>query len=719
MLGIALGLALVNATSAAHTAARSLLSHDAVKPGETFWAGIQLRMDPGWHTYWRNAGDSGKPATVAWKLPSGITAGEISWPTPQKLTKAGLTTYVYHNEAILLVPLTVDKTAQPGSLDFTADVRWLECSEEVCLPGHGQVEGRVTVGAESKASGHAAVIEQSRQKLPELKPAGFAGGWWESLAPTNDKRSLVIEWSPQTAGVSGDFFPFASDAYIVASATETLGTVAGKLRLRKVVESLTKDWPKAVSGLLLEKVAGGSARAFEVQVAPADTAPADSTPALAAASPSAEVAAVTAPEEDRKGIGLLLANLGFAFLGGLVLNLMPCVLPVIALKIFGFVNQAQESPRRVRQLGLIYGAGVVVSFLVLAGLVIGGKLVSWGAQFGDPRFVIAITILVCFIAMNLFGVFEVTLGGRAMEAAAEAAGKEGAGGAFFNGVLATVLGTSCSAPFLAGAIGYAYFQPPVVIALIFAFVGLGLAAPYVVLSFQPGWLRYLPKPGPWMEKFKVAMGFPMLATAAWLFSLIGRHHGTRGVLWIGVFLVILALSAWIFGEFYQRGRTRRAFSLVLSLAILGLGYGWVLEGQLNWRTKPRPPTESLASVDPEGIDWKPWSHDAVKQARDAGKVVFVDFTADWCLNCQANKRLSIEIPSVRKRLKELDAVALIADYTLADEHPEITEELARFKRNAVPLVLVYPKDSQKPPIVLPDGYLTPNIVLEALDKALE
>ncbi|HKX61096.1 MAG TPA: protein-disulfide reductase DsbD domain-containing protein, partial [Verrucomicrobiae bacterium] len=576
-MSLAIWLTLVPALPAAHTAASLLLSHEAVKPGETVWAGVHLRMEPGWHTYWQNSGDSGKPTTIHWQLPTNVTAGALAWPVPEKLVSSGLTTYVHHDEIILLTPLKIDEAALPGSVDLSANVRWFECSRDVCMTERAEVKGRLVVAADSKPSLNSAAIEEARKKLPTLKPEGFANARWETPPATNGQRWLVIEWPGQTLGVSGDFFPFASDAFLVAATTQSIAAEEGKLRIRKLVELLNGDWPTSVRGLLIEQRDGAVRAAFEAQVAVADSAP---------ASPTAATVSETSATKAKKGIGVLLTNLGFAFLGGLILNLMPCVLPVIALKIFGFVEQARESPARVRLLGLVYGAGVVVSFLSLAVLVIAGKLVSWGAQYGDARFLIVMTVLVCLIALNLFGVFEVTLGGGTMDAAAEVAGRKGASGAFFNGVLATVLGTSCSAPFVAAAIGYAYPKPPHVVLLIFTFLGLGLAAPYVTLSFQPAWLRYLPKPGPWMERFKVAMGFPMLATGAWFLSLITRHHGTRGVLWVGVFLVVLALSAWIFGEFYQRGRTRRWLGMAFSVGFLLLGYGWILERQLNWRSRP-------------------------------------------------------------------------------------------------------------------------------------
>ena len=408
----------------------------------------------------------------------------------------------------------------------------------------------------------------------------------------------------------------------------------------------------------------------------------------------------------------------YAFIGGLILNIMPCVLPVIALKILGFVNQASMNRAASACSDWFTPLGVLVSFLALAAIVIGvkaaGHHAGWGMQFGSPVFIVVLTTLITLVALNLFGVFEVTLGGRALSAAGELASKHGAAGAFFNGVLATALATPCTAPFLSIALGFAFAQKAPVILLMFLAVGVGLAAPYVVLSWNPAWLKFLPKPGAWMEKFKIAMGFPMLATAVWLFNLAAGSYGER-VLWLGVFLVVVAFAAWIFGEFVQRGRAGKGVAFAVVLILLVGGYAFVLESQLHWRAPmaAADPTGSLKES-ADGIDWQRWSPEAVAKARSEGRPIIVDFTADWCLTCQVNKKTSLEIASVRAKLKSMNAVALLGDYTRFPEN--ISEELNRFNRAGVPLVLVYPKDAAAPPIVLPE-ILTPGIVLAALDRA--
>jgi len=408
----------------------------------------------------------------------------------------------------------------------------------------------------------------------------------------------------------------------------------------------------------------------------------------------------------------------YAFLGGLILNIMPCVLPVIALKILGFVSEARSEPRRVRKLGLVYLLGVLASFLALAFIVIGvkaaGHEAGWGMQFSSPVFVVCLTTLVLLVALNLFGIFEVSLGGRAFDSASQLASRGGAAGAFFNGVLATTLATPCTAPFLAPALGFAFAQNASVIMLVFLMVGLGLSAPYLVLSWQPAWLQFLPKPGPWMEKFKNAMGFPMLATVVWLFNVAASSYG-KNVLWLGLFLVLVAFAAWIFGQFVQRGRQHQAAAAIITILLLVGAYVFVLEEELDWRSPVVEPSGAgKLGQSARGIDWQPWTPEAVAAGRADGHPVLVDFTADWCLTCQVNKKTSIEVASVRDKLKAVNAIALVGDYT---HFPDaITAELKRYHAAGVPLVLVYPKDAEAEAIVLPP-ILTPGIVLSALDRA--
>lgn len=699
---------------AAATQVELLLDQDSAKPGETVLAALRMTMAPRWHTYWRNGGDVGFPTKIAWELPAGVTAGEIQWPVPHKYFTNSLTSYEYAKEVTLLIPLKLAANAPTGSHELTAKASWLECETGgSCVPAKGTAKATLVIGQETKPSASAARFTDWQKLLPTQKTDLAASARWEKPAGTNDTRPLLIEWTTGTP--KSDFFHYGGEGFEVAGPTEVVSNAGGKLVLRKQIKKTEGDWPKQLAGLLVEDSGAAHLTGYEANL-PVSDSPSSAAPATTVKETAAPSPPLPAVKADITSFGHALL---LAFLGGLILNIMPCVLPVIALKIFSFVNQAKDSPARVRQLGLVYCLGVLVSFVVLAGIVIGvqqaGKNASWGMQFQNPVFLVSMTTLVTLVALNLFGLFEVNLGGGAMTAASELTRKEGPTGAFFNGILATALATPCTAPLLAPALGFAFAQPPLLILLLFLAIGLGLALPYLLLSFQPAWLRFLPKPGDWMVHFKHAMGFPMLATAIWLLWVSTRIFGRDGALWLGLFLVILALVAWIWGEFVQRGSARRGLAMVISLVLLGGAYAYALESRLNWRSPARQAENGGAlKSSPDGIDWQPWSTEAVAKARAEGRVVLVDFTADWCFTCKANLKSSLEITATRQKLKELKAVALLADNTL--ETPAIVSELKKFGRAGVPMVLVYPRDPKAEPILLPT-LLTPSIVLEALDKA--
>ena len=694
------GLAAASA-QAAHTQADLVLAADRLAPGTTVMAGIHLRMEPQWHTYWRNSGASGIATSVKWDLPRGIAAGAIQWPLPEKLPPDDLATYVYQNDVVLLVPLKLAPDMNPGPVELKANVSWLECKEQ-CIPGSADVNATLIVGPDAGMTKPNALIEAWQRKVPRPSTGKTAAGWEKPA--DGDMRPLIISAAANLV----DFYPDASNSFEVQGATEHLTGVPGQIRLRKLVKKYEGGWPTEMSGVCVTETEGGR-QGVEVKLTITDTVqagPEGTEPKPGLDNPAG------IPQQP------LWRMLLYAFIGGLILNAMPCVLPVIALKILGFVGESAKGAEHVRRLGLVYALGVLFSFVLLAGLVIGvkaaGHKAGWGLQFSNPQFVVILIVLVTLVALNLFGLFEINLGGRALNAAGSLASKRGTAGAFFNGVLATVLATPCTAPFLGTALGFAFTQKAPVIVLMFLTVGLGLALPYVVLSWQPAWLRFLPKPGPWMEKFKIAMGCPMLATAVWLLSLTPSYYGKRAW-WLGVFLVIVALAAWVYGEFVQRGRARRPLALAVALILLGGGYGWAVEKQLNWRQPvPAAAGEGSLKESAEGIPWERWDLRAVTHAQQEGHAVLVDFTADWCLTCQANKHIALEIPSVRAKLKEIGAATFLGDYTRFPE--DITAELNRYGRAGVPLVLVYPPTTGAPPIVLPE-LLTPGIVLDALNRA--
>jgi thiol:disulfide interchange protein DsbD len=666
--------------AAPKTHVRLVLSADAARPGDTIWAGLEMVMPPPWHTYWRNGGDAGDPTKIDWQLPPGISAGEINWPIPDKLSEpAGdtpIVTYVYTNQVFLLVPITLGRDLRPGPVELKANAHWMECSD-ICVMAGSETSATLTIADALKPSTNAGLLEEWRRKAPVPAKAGEAEASWGSAGATSNSRPVVIEWKGNWG--RADFYPYANTNFDVQGTTTTLTGGADVARLQKIITTNSPQWPDHLQGILVGKLDSSTPSGVEVDLA---IKPAAAKTAHAAS-------------------GSLGAILFFAFLGGLILNVMPCVLPIIALKVLGFVKQSAEAPGRVRSLGIVYGMGVIASFLVLAGLAIGvqhaGGIANWGDAFRNPRFQFALTVLMTLIALNLFGVFEITLSSGAAGAASDLASRQGISGAFFNGVLATVLATPCTAPFLSAALAFAFTQSATVIVGVFTAAGVGFAFPFVLLCAQPRWLKLMPKPGAWMEKFKIAMGFPMLATAVWLMWL-----STTGddVLWLGIFLVILAMAAWVWGEFVQRGTRHPGLAAVICIVLIAGDFG------LRFETKPSP----------AAIAWQTWSPQAVEQAQRDGHPVLVDFTAKSCLTCQVNKRTSLEIDRTRAKMRKIGAVAFVGDFTRED--PAIAGELQQFDRAGVPLVLVYSKAVSKAPEVLP-VILTPSIVLDALGRAAQ
>lgn len=669
------------------SSAQLLLSHQSAKKGETILAGVFIKLPKDWHIYWINPGESGAPPQIEWQLPPGISAGEPVFPTPKKHELGGVFSYAIENEAMLVVPLTIGNNASEGEFDLKAKVQWLEC-KEVCRQASANVQSKLIIGIESIPSQYSGLITEWLKKAPSTNIVLTASGEWTQLnEPNKYELKLKVE-SPYTIS---DFFPYPINNIDFGIPTQIEKIGEKSFVISKTVTLMEGSLPNTVGGVFV----------FEKP-----------TPEGFVSGELKNIA--VSSKTITTGLSFSLALL-FAFIGGIILNFMPCVLPVISLKILSFVNQSTQEPSKLRINGLLFGLGVVSFMALLALFVISiqkaGKLAGWGMQFQSPGFIIALTILVTLIALNLFGLFEVILSGSAMDKASTVASKRDYFGSFMHGALVVILATPCTAPFLGAALGYAFTQPPAKIILIFISIGIGLAIPFTLASMFPPIVKLMPKPGAWMERFKILLGFPMLATAVWLLSISFAHYGEKAI-WLGVFLVILSMCVWMFGEYYQKNR-KTTPGVIVPLIILLAGYYYTLEYEMDWR---HPIASNTASVKHSkyGINWLPWSPEAVQKARSEGKVILVDFTADWCLTCQANMKTSIDIPEVSKKLKEIGALAFLADYTRGDER--ISAELRKYNRAGVPLVIVYPADTNKPPIVLPE-LLTPSIVLEALENA--
>ena len=669
----------------------SLLVNPALaKSGSTVEVGMRLEMPAGWHTYWRNAGENGTPTIIKWTLPKGITAGEIQWPVPEKVEWLEMFTYAYHGEVLLIVPLTLSADLPAGEHTLAAKVDWLEC-EETCIPGEAEVSAKLFVGVETKPGSHAELFTKTRAQWPAKNEIPKLRAQWAGSPNADGERTLELIVPVDSKEAAVHFLPFGTTGkkWEIAHAT-TLTKGENEFTLSKIITSKDGNWPTEVRGVVRFETEGkvtSHETAFQIGATESEGKLSGGTEG-----------------DSPKSIGYILS---FAFLGGLILNIMPCVLPVISMKILGFVQQSNEAPGHLRNLGITYGLGVFFSFMVLAGMMIAAKkatgMASWGMQMQSPVFNLVLMVVVTLVALNLFGVFEVTLGGgSAMTKANALASREGYLGAFFNGILATALATPCTAPFLAGGMGAALTQSNGVIIAAMTAVAAGLAFPYVLLSFKPGWLKILPKPGDWMVQFKQIMGFPMLAAAVWILSFTGPMFGKSGVMWLGVLLVFVGLTAWVFGEFTQRTVAKSSKPIIVCALMLISGYGMALEWGLDWQHRWT-----------QEMKWERWSPEAVAKARAAGHPVLVDFTADWCLTCKFTKAAAIDVDSVIKKMSDVDGVAFIADWTNKDQ--TITKVLQQYQRAGVPLVLVYPSEGEA--IVLPPVMSGPEKVLEALDKA--
>ena len=465
----------------------SLLVNPALaKSGSTVEVGMRLEMPAGWHTYWRNAGENGTPTTIKWTLPEGITAGEIQWPVPEKVEWLEMFTYAYHGEVLLIVPLTLSADLPAGEHTLAAKVDWLEC-EETCIPGEAEVSAKLFVGVETKPGSHAELFTKARAQWPAKNETPKLRAQWAGSPNADGERTLELIVPVDSKENNVHFLPFGTTAkkWEIAHAT-TLTKGENEFTLSKIITSKDGNWPTEVRGVVRFETEGkvtSHETAFQIGATESEGKSSGGTEG-----------------DSPKSIGYILS---FAFLGGLILNIMPCVLPVISMKILGFVQQSNEAPGRLRNLGITYGLGVFFSFMVLAGMMIAAKkatgMASWGMQMQSPVFNLVLMVVVTLVALNLFGVFEVTLGGgSAMTKANALASREGYLGAFFNGILATALATPCTAPFLAGGMGAALTQSNGVIIAAMTAVAAGLAFPYVLLSFKPGWLKILPKPGDWM-----------------------------------------------------------------------------------------------------------------------------------------------------------------------------------------------------------------------------
>ena len=665
--------------------ARLLADVASISPGQPFTAGLLLKMAPGWHSYWQFAGDAGLPTELKWQLPDGWTAGPIQWPVPLKVDEPGdIQVYGYHDEVMLLVQLTPPPRIATASVHLAAEASWLVC-EKICIPGGAKLQLDLPVGGPGSPA-NTELFAKYRERLPRPLPESARNTLHWNRQPNELRLTIADKSLDQSSAV--DFFPLPEPPTITGHPRRSQAP-DGSIVFTIPIESAGPG-VRSLGGVL---VTGDLA--FSLGKETASAVP--------------EKGAISAPTTAPDG---LLKLLLFGFIGGFILNLMPCVLPVISLKIFGFIQHAGDSRARIFGNGLAFTAGIFGWFIGLALLMIGlksaGHEITWAFQFTNPYFVVAMSAVVLVFALNLFGVFEITLPAAATTGLLGWSAREGYAGSFFQGVFATVLATPCTAPYLGTALGFAFAQSAAIILLMFLAIAAGMSAPYLLLSAQPGWLRFVPRPGPWMVRVKQFMGFLLLATLLFLLWVIGVARGVDAAIWVSAFLLALSIGCWMFGSFSTPAASGSQRSLVLVLILLlVLGSGFYFIGQ-----KFSASQAAASSLTKDG--WIPFSPERVQTELAQGHSVFVDFTAAWCITCKFNEASVLESAAVKSAFERYGIVKMKADWTNAD--PIITKTLKQFGRVGVPLYVLYPATAPNQPIVLPE-LLTQALVLDHLQSA--
>lgn len=689
------GLALAQPVNTGHLTAELVSASQGVAPGQTVQIALTQKIQKGWHTYWRNAGDSGEATSIVWTLPPGWSASGFTWPTPHRLPVGPLTNYGYKDEVLLPIALTAPADAKAGStVTLRGSATFLVCAD-ICIPETANLTLQlpVTAGpapADPKWGGR---IEKALADAP--KPAGLQAAF--------EKQGAVVKLAITGAALKGAdladayFFPFAGTVidHAKPQAIER-GPEGLTLSIAPGYDFQSPTPPKEIGGVL----ALGD-RAYELTATPGPLPPT----ASGLGPPPAKLQAPAGAAS----LGLASAAL-FALIGGLILNLMPCVFPVLAMKAASLAGHGGEHGEARRQ-GLAFGAGVLTTFLALAALLIAlraaGSAVGWGFQLQDPPVVAALALVMLLVALNLSGVFE--MGTSLQGVGSGLAAKGGLSGSFFTGVLAVVVAAPCTAPFMGPALGWALIQPPAAALVVFLALGIGFALPFVAVAFAPALLNRLPRPGPWMDVFRKALAFPMYGAVAWLVWVLTVQVGPDAVPRILGAAVLLALAAWIYGIVQRRAAMGgRPTALAAAASILG---AIAIGGGALW------PAYSTATAS-EGsgtakLDNEAYTPERLAALRAEGRPVLVNYTAAWCVSCQVNERVALSTNAVAQALDRNKAAYLKADWTRRDA--AIAAELASFGRAGVPLYLVYGANGGDPAIL--PSLLTEGVVVKALDAA--
>lgn len=697
MLTLAVGLGLATPSSASAVPpiedpvkARLVAERSSISPGETVWVALHLEMRPGWHVYWRNPGDAGLPPEIAWTLPQGFTAGEIAWPTPERFVVNDIGNYGYAGSVDLLVPITADpKASGPppgGTTPIRAQATWLACAD-ICIPGGAQVALALPVATAPSGPdpAQANLFAASRERLP--LPAGFA----TTVAVSGTDLTLRLP-AAALAGISNptvSFFPTEPNLIDAAADPRTRMSSDGLdlLLKRATGPTAVATLPPSVDGVLVLRAADATERSYAV-----------SAPVITAASAPAPAASGGEPVSGWWRALLL------AFVGGAILNLMPCVFPILSLKLLGIavsVHRAEE-----RRHGLAYAAGVVISFAALGGLLLalraGGAAIGWGFQLQSPVVVALLAYMLFAMGLSLSGVVEFGVGWGGI--GSRFAERTGLAGAVATGILATVVATPCTAPFMGTALGYAMLAPPIEALSVFVALGAGLAAPVVLATAIPSIARLLPRPGPWMLWFKQLLAFPLYATVAWLIWVLLQQIAPGDGFLALLGLVLVAFAAWIYGR--TRFAEPAGRRLGLGVAATGLAASLAVAATLAPATAPA----ASGSRHTDGLAYESFGAARLDRLVAEKTPVFVNLTAAWCITCLVNER-TLDSDTVRRAFAAREIVPLKGDWTRQD--PEITTLLQKFGRSGVPLYLLY--DRGGTPVVLPQ-ILTEATILDAIGR---
>lgn len=692
-----------------------LSEQQSLQPGQPTWVAITMTMEDHWHAYWKNPGDAGMAPAITWNLPQGFEVGPIQWPTPISFNLNNTVGFGYEGKVVFLAQITPPASYSPTSeVEISADMRWVVCSDSTCQPGEARIALKLPVTSETAEmdSRSTKLFEDARSRIPKKHDIFTAQRKQNSIEVTFESANAshvfheasfypeekkTIDYKASITLKRSDDNPKQHIVSLKEYESAKTTSLKGILVLHTPTSKEAYDIDIQIKGDLNQnKLISMNDQSFAVDN-----------------KASMPLDASTANDDFEFKGGLALA-LVFAFLGGMILNLMPCVLPVISLKVLSFVKLAGESRKLIFHHGLAFSLGVLISFWVLAGALLGlqayGRAVGWGFQLQEPIFVAILASGILIFALSLFGLFE--MGTSLISAAGNARKKEGLSASFFSGILATAVATPCTGPFLGSAVGFAVTLPAFQAMLIFTFLGIGMSFPYLILAAFPKLLRFIPKAGHWMLAFKELMGFFMLATVLWLVWIFGAQTSNFALSLLLAGFFFFALACWIYGRWSSplNPRLTRYISMFVAVALFSCGGYAVVTASSSWAESMGGNSNTeVAYVNDE---WEPFSVERIAELRKQGTPVFVDFTAKWCLICQAN-HLVLSTEEVSQQFNQRGVVKMKADWTKNDS--VIAAELRKFGRNSVPLYVLYSSDADEKPQILPQ-LLTPEIVIDSLKQ---